>query len=192
LIAVPRSVSPSPARGSAQGTNVPPAPEGLQIAPAAYGCELPFLTAGREVVIVGFGQTETNSVGTKMAAVTTIQRIGESARIGGAGTSSCQGDSGGPAYVRLGADEGGDDTWRGFGIVSGDSACGSPTTYALIHRAIPWIEEHSGVDVTPCYDVEGNWEPGPDCGGHPTGSLFAGLGLLALVATRRRRSVAHG
>jgi hypothetical protein len=143
---------------------------GLQIAPAAYGCELPFLSAGREVVLVGYGATETSGSGVKHETVTIIQSISDHAKIGGGGTGVCHGDSGGPAYVRLAADEGGDDTWRAFAIASATTGgqCGNVAYYALIHEIVPWIEEHSGIDVTPCYDVGGNWQPGPDCGGHPT------------------------
>jgi MYXO-CTERM domain-containing protein len=36
-----------------------------------------------------------------------------------------------------------------------------------MHVAIPWIENHSGIDITPCHDSEGNWAPTPDCGSIP-------------------------
>jgi hypothetical protein len=34
---------------------------------------------------------------------------------------------------------------------------------ALIHPAVPWIEMTSGIDVTPCTDADGKWNPGPSC-----------------------------
>jgi MYXO-CTERM domain-containing protein len=35
----------------------------------------------------------------------------------------------------------------------------------LIPGAAAWIESTSGVDITPCHDIEGNWSPGPLCRG---------------------------
>jgi len=34
---------------------------------------------------------------------------------------------------------------------------------ALMDDAIPWIEEQSGIDVTPCHDADGTWNPSPAC-----------------------------
>jgi MYXO-CTERM domain-containing protein len=140
----------------------------VQIAPPAYGCEVNYLTVGREVTVVGFGQSDNGGSGTKREVTVPIMQIGNSATIGGNGLDSCFGDSGGPVYVHLNEADGGDGTWRSFGIVSGGADCGSGGIYALMHVAIPWIEDHSGVDITPCYDLEGNWAPGPECGEHPT------------------------
>jgi MYXO-CTERM domain-containing protein len=36
-----------------------------------------------------------------------------------------------------------------------------------MHQAIPWIENHSDVDITPCHNSAGDWEPTPECGGIP-------------------------
>ena len=66
-----------------------------------------------------------------------------------------------------------DESWRTVGIAStlaGD--CGSPgafNAYAMVKNAIPWVEETSGIDVTPCHDADGTWNPGPECGGFWTG-----------------------
>ncbi len=30
---------------------------------------------------------------------------------------------------------------------------------------MPWIEEASGIDITPCDDADGSWNPSADCGG---------------------------
>jgi hypothetical protein len=34
----------------------------------------------------------------------------------------------------------------------------------MLNRWIGWIEESSGIDITPCHDADGTWDPGPDCG----------------------------
>ena len=141
--------------------------EDVPIVPPAWGCDLSVLTPGREVVIVGFGQSDNGGSGTKREVTTNIVAIGESAVIGGDGKDACFGDSGGPVYVKLDSEFGGDDTWRAFGITSGGGECGNGGTFALMHVAIPWIEDHSGIDVTPCQDREGNWEPSPACGAIP-------------------------
>lgn len=139
----------------------------VPIIPPAWGCDLSILTPGREVVIVGFGQSDNGGSGTKREVTTTLQAIGEQAVIGGDGKDACQGDSGGPVYIKLKSELGGDDTWRAFGITSGGGACGQGGIFSLMHVAIPWIETHSGIDITPCHDSEGEWAPTPECGGFP-------------------------
>jgi MYXO-CTERM domain-containing protein len=139
----------------------------VPIIPPAWGCDTSALTIGREVVIVGFGQSDNGGSGSKREVTTVIQAIGDQAVIGGGGKDACQGDSGGPVYIKLKSEFGGDDTWRAFGITSGGGACGQGGIFALMHKAIPWIEQHSGIDITPCHDSEGNWEPTPSCGAIP-------------------------
>ncbi|WP_255215945.1 trypsin-like serine protease [Pseudenhygromyxa sp. WMMC2535] len=143
----------------------------IQIVPPAVGCETDALSAGREVQIVGFGLSNNGGSGTKREVTTTINGISQQASVGGDGLDSCSGDSGGPVFIKLSSDFGGDDTWRVFGITSGGGECGTGGIYALMHVAIPWVEEHSGVDVTPCHDLDDNddyvWAPTPDCGGFP-------------------------
>ncbi len=139
----------------------------VPIVPAAFGCDTSALTIGREVVIVGFGESDNGGSGSKREVTTTINAIGDTAFIGGDGKDACFGDSGGPVYIQLKSEFGGDDTWRAFGITSGGADCGSGGTYSLMHVAIPWIEEHSGIDVTPCHDSQGNWAPTPECGAMP-------------------------
>jgi MYXO-CTERM domain-containing protein len=36
---------------------------------------------------------------------------------------------------------------------------------------VPWIEENSGVDITPCHDVDGTWNPTPACQGFAVDTL---------------------
>ncbi|MFV8753737.1 trypsin-like serine protease [Nannocystaceae bacterium ST9] len=139
----------------------------IPIIPPAFGCDTSALSIGREVVIVGFGESDNGGSGSKREVTTTIEAIGQTAFIGGNGKDACFGDSGGPVFIQLKSEFGGDDTWRAFGITSGGADCGSGGTYSLMHVAIPWIEDHSGVDITPCHDSQGNWAPTPDCGGMP-------------------------
>ncbi|HLT39994.1 MAG TPA: trypsin-like serine protease [Enhygromyxa sp.] len=141
--------------------------EDVPIIPPAWGCDTTVLSPGREVVIVGFGQSDNGGSGSKREVTTVIQAIGDQAVIGGGGKDACQGDSGGPVYIKLKSEFGGDDSWRAFGITSGGGQCGQGGIFALMHVAIPWIEQHSGIDITPCHDSEGNWEPTPKCGGIP-------------------------
>lgn len=139
----------------------------VPIIPPAWGCDVSGIANGREVVIVGFGQSDNGGSGSKREVTTVIQAIGDQAVIGGGGKDACQGDSGGPVYIKLKSEFGGDDTWRAFGITSGGGECGQGGIFSLIHVAIPWVESHSGVDITPCHDSEGNWEPTPLCGAIP-------------------------
>lgn len=139
----------------------------VPIIPPAWGCDASGISIGREVVIVGFGQSDNGGSGSKREVTTQIQAIGDQAVIGGGGKDACQGDSGGPVYIKLKSEFGGDDSWRAFGITSGGGECGQGGIFALMHVAIPWIESHSSIDITPCHDSEGNWEPTPQCGAIP-------------------------
>lgn len=139
----------------------------VPIIPPAFGCDVSAISPGREVVIVGFGESNNGGSGSKREVTTTINSISNEAFIGGNGKDACFGDSGGPVFIQLKSEFGGDDSWRAFGITSGGGDCGSGGIYSLMHVAIPWIEQHSGIDITPCQDSQGNWEPTPDCGGIP-------------------------
>lgn len=134
----------------------------VPIVPILMGCETDVLQPGQEITLVGYGVTDDNVFGTKYEVVTTVNALeGETEiNVGGNGTSSCNGDSGGPAYVQL--DDG---SWRAFGItsrgVSGN--CADPSIYGLMHSHVPWIEEASGIDISPCHDADGSWNPSDAC-----------------------------
>lgn len=134
------------------------------ITPPVYGCELEMLEVNSPVAIVGFGdQVDGNGAGVKRWANTLLQapvtQDSDVAIVGQQGTASCSGDSGGPAYFQYP-----DGSWHAFGIVSGGPPCEQGAgTYSLIHRAVPFIEANSGVDVTPCHDVDGTWNPTAEC-----------------------------
>ncbi len=139
--------------------------EDVEIVPPLMGCETSILTSGRDVQIVGFGETDDGNYGIKYEATASFGHIegnGE-AFLGGGGVDTCQGDSGGPVYVRLPAADGGDDAWRVFGITSYGNGCGGGGYYSTMFHNMAWIEMESGIDVTPCHDAEGNWDPGIDC-----------------------------
>ena len=136
----------------------------LPIIPPLMGCEVDTLQVGTKVVVAGFGDNNDRNggFGTKRWVETTVNRLdtGRGAQIGGMGKAPCFGDSGGPAFVKLA-----DGSWRSFGIDSsgtGDS-CGAGDIMAMIYKAVPWIEEQSGIDISPCHDADGKWNPGPNC-----------------------------
>lgn len=141
----------------------------VPIVPPVMGCEVDeLLVPGAEVVLVGMGQADAGpGYGQKREAWTTLQTIvNNEALLGGDGIDPCSGDSGGPAYVRAK-----DGSWRVFGIVSyGPIPCGGGSWYSMMHPAMPWIEgelEQYGVDLTPCTDADGAWNPSEGCGGFP-------------------------
>jgi MYXO-CTERM domain-containing protein len=144
----------------------------IPIAPPVMGCEWDDVKADDDVAIVGYGQTYNGGGGgTKQWAMTKINGVswwgddpGNVAEVGMGGAGSCPGDSGGPAFKRFP-----DGSWRQFGIVSTGTAdsCDETTThtYSLTRNAVPWVEQESGIDITPCTDAEGYWEGGPGCTG---------------------------
>jgi MYXO-CTERM domain-containing protein len=138
----------------------------LPYTPPAYGCETDVIAQGQQVVIAGFGDSSsTGGAGTKRWATTEIvSTLGSTANIGGDGVSTCQGDSGGSAFVQF--PDGG---WRALSMTSTGIGCGKAGVHALMHPAVPWIENESGIDITPCHDQDGTWNPTANCG-----SFFAG------------------
>lgn len=140
----------------------------IPITPPAVGCVAEALQPGREVAIAGFGTDVWGGPsGPKKWAMTTVSEPfnGRYVVAGDEQAAACMGDSGGPAYVQ--ADDG---SWQVWGILSGspNGKCGGWAWYGLLAMAVEWIEESSGVDITPCTDGAGNWDPGSDCGGFAT------------------------
>ena len=142
----------------------------VPIAPVAMGCEIHQIGKDSdEVYIAGFGNNSDNGgFGTKRYIDTIIRQdlftYGDGTNavfVGTTNKDSCSGDSGGPAYVRLE-----DGVFRTFGITSGGpEGCGvGGGTYVFTPFHVPWAEENTGVDFTPCTDADGTWNPGPDCG----------------------------
>ncbi len=141
----------------------------IPFTPPAYGCEVDLIQDDTPVVVAGYGDSNVGGSGTKRWGDTIIvSTFGSTAQIGaqGTGVTTCQGDSGGTAYLAM--DDG---SYRAISMVStGLPGCNETTgTHALMHPAVPWIEETSQIDITPCHDVDGTWNPNPNCTG-----FFAG------------------
>jgi MYXO-CTERM domain-containing protein len=141
----------------------------VPIIPVLFGCETSILKPGQEVALVGYGFIGANTPspgGHKRWVKTTVRRVrATQIDIGDATHGNCFGDSGGPAFVQLP-----DGTWRVFGATSTTASppCASYGTWALIHPFVAWVEEQSGLDITPCYDAAtGAYNPGPGCTGVP-------------------------
>lgn len=145
------------------------------ITPVAYGCELDQIKAGTKIWLVGFGETDSLSrgYGVKHKVETTIREVkveGRELKVGGDGKATCYGDSGGPGYVKLS-----DGTWRHVAISSfGYGECGNSSGMTFSQAGVPWIHKSlkaegiTDVDITPCYNDEGEWEPTKECKGFAT------------------------
>ncbi|MEE9386851.1 MAG: trypsin-like serine protease [Nannocystaceae bacterium] len=155
----------------------------VPIVPAMFGCEVDMLASmvGKDVVGAGFGKTSANGndYGTKWWVATPYNgMVGGMIDAGHAQKGWCNGDSGGPVFAHLIDDEGKDQGWRMMGQTSGKGAggsvCASSTTFSLVWDAIPTIEQDEGIDVTPCFDTDGTWNPGEECTEFPTDPGNAG------------------
>ena len=138
----------------------------IPFTPVGYGCEVDqYYKNGASIAVVGFGNnTGEVGAGTKRWGFTTISNAsGTKFDVGGnGGITICSGDSGGPAFIRYA-----DQSWHAYGIASTKNAstCTSAKgTHSLAVNAVKWIEQDSGIDVTVCHDINGNWDPGPLCG----------------------------
>jgi len=150
-------------------TDLPPTP-------VVFGCEEDMVEPGQMAAISGFGlTTDDGDPGRKFWALTPIRQVfSESADVGGLGEPGiCPGDSGGPAFVRYP-----DGSWHTFGIASTLSGgfCGGVGTHALAWNAVPFIEQNSGIDITPCHDADGTWNPTFRCTGFHAGEPGEGQG----------------
>ncbi len=148
---------------------------GVPITPPLMGCEAEIISPGLELVTVGFGQNVDGprplGTGTKRWTTQTIQAFefleNNIAMMGQGSNSTCFGDSGGPAFVRLA-----DQSWRVVGTASTlhpvfPMSCGFGAIFELVHTLVPWVEQDSGIDITPCHDADGTWNPAEGCGEFP-------------------------
>ncbi len=155
----------------------------IPVTPIAFGCEEGILGAGTQVTHVGYGNDENGDSGRKKYVQLTVQSISNVGEIitGSNGNGICSGDSGGPVMVKLKANLGGDDTWRVIGIhswaqMSEPGVCGGSAGSTIASSAVDFIESQSGIDVTPCFDGNGNWSPTWGCQGFPIDPQTGGEG----------------
>jgi MYXO-CTERM domain-containing protein len=150
--------------------------------PPIMGCEVAELGAGDVVQIVGFGANSIEPLGgggfdlsgggTKRHIAQTLEMIDalDQLFLVGMGGSACSGDSGGSAYFQL--DDG---SWRALAAaarVHPDAPEDPPyCTYGVVYTGVwnemAWFEAETGLDLTPCHDPDGTWNPGPACTGLP-------------------------
>ncbi|MCA9710046.1 MAG: trypsin-like serine protease, partial [Myxococcales bacterium] len=158
-------------------------PVDLDIVPPLMGCEWDVMAPGVEIPIVGFGADVaifdpeqgwvfTSGNGPKRWAPQYLEAVvSQAAYLLGNNAGGCPGDSGGPAMVRLP-----DGTWRVIGAASrihpdtppsDTNACLYGTVYSTFAHVMPWLEQRTGLDLTPCHDADGTWHPDARCGGIP-------------------------
>jgi hypothetical protein len=144
----------------------------VPIVPLLSRCEAErVIKPGTKIVLVGFGQLSDgrSSGGRKHWGETVIIDVlgnGSTVALGDGQVASCFGDSGGPAYVQMP-----DGTWRMFGSTSGaygGGGCPGRSRYNYVPYHLAWMEQQSGIDLTPCHDASGNWDPTPACQAIPT------------------------
>jgi hypothetical protein len=142
----------------------------IPVTPPLVGCEAMLVKAGASAWVVGYGSTTANGpVGPKRQVEVKINQFNKLAPgtidVGDRYSGACHGDSGGPLYVRLTRD-GVDYGVRVLGSTSGAGGqcdCTCSTTYINIENHVKAVEKNEGIDVTPCTDAAGNWEPSPAC-----------------------------
>jgi len=145
----------------------------IPITPPLVGCEAEaFLMPGQRAWVVGFGTTSARGqgAGTKRQVEVVINALEKQAQgtldVGDAAAGACHGDSGGPLYVHL-IDGEHDWGYRVVGSTSGAGEracdCSCSTVYVNIENHVKAIEDREGIDVTPCTDAQGNFDPSPEC-----------------------------
>lgn len=148
----------------------------VPIIPVVNACEASAVYPGARIMHVGFGAEEDGSTGRKKMLELTINNItGQGELISGTPNEViCNGDSGGPTFVYLDPAQGGDGSWRVAAIHSWAQGadpvnpnCNSAAGSVLVTEAIDWIEQDSGIDITPCADGD-TWSPTAQCGNIPT------------------------
>jgi hypothetical protein len=157
---------------------------GIPVVPPIFGCEVELLKEmiGEEVVVAGFGAENWpgGSGGFHKKQLTLeLQEVASEIQVSGdASEGLCHGDSGGPVFVRLKNQDGSDGGWRMAGQTHGpgsdNAECAGNTSYSAVWDAVKAIEANEGIDVTPCTNAAGDWEPGPECKDFPANPGEAG------------------
>ena len=140
---------------------------------------------GFAAIGVGYGATNASGAGAgvKRQVAVKVNRFDDGiVDIGDRDVGACHGDSGGPLYMQAG-DATHDWGWRTVGSTSsaGSSFCDCTcnTIYVNIAMHVAAIERDEGIDVTPCTDENGDWDPSPECAG------FASAGGSRICAPTR-------
>jgi hypothetical protein len=123
----------------------------IPIVPTLSEREFAALVLGDAVTLVGFGMDENYVAGLKREVITElgITTPNNELFIGGDGIDSCTGDSGGPAFVRLPETLDPERGFRVLGVASHGQDCGDGGYYTLVHRGAAWVEQASGLSLTP-------------------------------------------
>lgn len=167
----------------------------IPVTPPLVGCEAArFLKPGAEGWVVGFGTigAKAGGAGTKRQVSVRVNQLNKVAQgtidVGDAEQGACHGDSGGPLYVHL---QDGEHDWgyRVAGSTSGAGAracdCTCSTVYVNIANHVKAIEERENIDVTPCTDADGNFDPSPACAGLATGAQYDVSGTFPSCSVAR-------
>lgn len=152
----------------------------IPYAPIAMGCEMTALTPGATVTVAGYGGTPgSTSTEYHSFGVTTVAGLSSEkdlVQLANDGPTWCSyADQGGPGLVRLP-----DGSWRLFGIMANvatfDGECGTGIQLPVLEEHVAWMEEGLGLDLTPCFDADGTWNPGSECTGFYAGEAELGYG----------------
>lgn len=136
-------------------------PADIPWTPIALGCELSQLSSDTELLLVGYGLTESGgeTLGTKRSIGSYPTSLEPTIVTGMPGLGPCDGDSGGPALFDSGEGE-----WRVGGILSwGDAESCGVGHYSIPAQQLEWIENTTKRDVSPCFNHRGEWEPSAGC-----------------------------
>lgn len=136
----------------------------IPYAPILAGCEHARLTEGATVTLVGYGTSVAGDYDTtKRHGTATVSDVGDAVFFLEGEHAPCTGDSGAPALLQL--DDG---SWRAAGLAY-QSSCDNPSALIDLTRRIPWLEQTSGLDLTPCHDADGLPDPTDACAGFYSG-----------------------
>lgn len=147
----------------------------IPIVPVAHSCEYDQLVkSGTQVHLVGFSPNKRSDEENPEPkegnyplrwATSKVGDVSHKGRLttGGNGVHGCGGDSGGPLMAKLP-----DGSWRTIGITSTlTGKCREKGAYASYSHArkemIAWVEKESGIDITPCYSLDGSPTPSAEC-----------------------------
>ena len=160
----------------------------LPIAPPLWGCDFGQLVNEAEVMLVGHDSIEPTGVADeKNYRTTTIKGItpgNNLALVGGGGDASfCQG--GGVGLIQL--EDGSWRTWgTGYTVAGGE--CGGSNAVTLLLQSVPHIEAETGIDLTPCHNIDGTWNPTQACTDFMTGDPTAVEGSWSNMCAANPRS----